>query len=192
MNKLQIRIAAFAVLALALVCSGCHVSGKVEQGRVIAYDRNAERVTLIPESRTANQPDPGVLPPVTVQTPSDPQEMGPAPVAGKLMMLDLKNRRLVVFDAATQGFRTFQYAPVEERRNVTKAPASPSVDRDHKTITIYSRANRTTVTIAASDEMLALPDDAWKFGDVVRYYYKDPARAVRFMNVTRTDLSSSK
>ena len=51
---------------------------------------------------------------------------------------------------------------------------------------------RLVITIAASAEMLALPDDTWKFGDVVRYYYKDPARAVRFMNVTRTDLSSSK
>jgi hypothetical protein len=34
-----------------------------------------------------------------------------------------------------------------------------------------------------------MPDDTWKIGDEVRYYYKDPAQALRLMNVTRTDLN---
>jgi hypothetical protein len=36
-----------------------------------------------------------------------------------------------------------------------------------------------------------MPADTWRAGDVVRYYYKDPAQALRLMNVTRTDLSNA-
>lgn len=178
-----------AAIAILLISSGCGISGKVEQGRVIAYDRDSGRVTLIPESPDSTR-GPGVLPPVTVRTPADPAEMGPEPAAGKLLLIDPKSRELVVFDPATQGFRRFSYTVLEERRNAAAAP--PAVDRARKTIRIYSRADRMALTIAASDEMLALADDTWRFGDVVRYYYKDPAQALRFMNVTRTDLSSSK
>jgi hypothetical protein len=39
--------------------------------------------------------------------------------------------------------------------------------------------------------MLAMPAGTWRAGDVVRYYYKDPARALRLMNVTATDLAKA-
>ncbi len=184
-------IAAAGLIVILLAASGCNVSGKVEQGRVIAYDRQAELVTLIPESLAPGAPGPGVLPPVTVKIPADPDEMGPAPAPGKLMRLDTKARSLVVFDSATQSFRTIQYTPIAERRKVTKAPRSPAVDRVRKTITVFSPEQHAVITFAASDDLLALPDDTWKSGDVVRYYYKDPGQALRFMNVTSTDLSKS-
>jgi hypothetical protein len=117
--------------------------------------------------------------------------MGPAPAAGKLMLLDSKNRQIVVYDDAARSFRTIAYTPVAERRNLAKTPKSPAVDPVRKTITVYSPAERVAVTFAASDELLALPADTWKFGDVVRYYYKEPGQALRLMNVTKTDLSKS-
>ena len=36
-----------------------------------------------------------------------------------------------------------------------------------------------------------MPADTWQGGDVVRDYYKNPAQALRLMNVTKTDLSKS-
>jgi hypothetical protein len=190
MSPLNRWIAALAAMVLLLAASGCQVTGQVEQGRVIAFDKKAELVTLIPEARLA-QSAAGILPPVTVKLPEDPEEKGPAPAAGKLMSVDPKSRRLVVFDAALNGFRTIEYTPVSEQRNVKKTPAAPAVDRAHKTITVYSPEQHALITFPASEEQLAMPDDTWRSGDVVRYYYKDPDQAMRFMNVTKTDLSKS-
>jgi hypothetical protein len=47
------------------------------------------------------------------------------------------------------------------------------------------------ITFPVSDELLAMPVETWRSGDVVRYYYKDPAHALRLMNVTQTDLYKS-
>jgi hypothetical protein len=176
-------IAALAAIAALFAASGCEVSGKVEQGRVIAYDKKADLVTLIPE--------PGVLPPVTVKTPADPDEMGPVPAAGKLMRVDSKARQIVIYETASHGFRTISYTPIAQRSNVMKAPKTPAVDRAKKTITVYSPEQHVLVTFAGSEELLAMPDDTWRSGDVVRYYYKEPVQALRMMNVTRTDLSKS-
>jgi hypothetical protein len=176
-----------AIIPLALAC-GCDVSGRVEQGRVVAYDRKTELVTLIPESAPGDAA-PGVLPPVTVKTPADPDEMGPAPVPGNLMRVDTARHLLTVFDPAAQAFRTIPYTPLAERRDVAKAPSAPPVDRARKTITVYSPEQHLLVTFPASDDLLALPDDTWQPGDLVRYYYRQPRQALRFMNVTRTDLS---
>lgn len=183
-------IAAVAAIVILLLASGCQASGKVEQGRVIAFDKKAELVTLIPESLIPGESAPGVLPPITVKTPENPEEMGPAPVPGKLMRVDTKEQQVVIFESATKAFRTIPFQPIAEQHNVSKSPKSP-VDRVKKTITVFSREQKLTVTFAASDELLAMPDDTWRPGDVVRYYYKDPAQALRFMNVTRTDLTKS-
>jgi len=177
-----------AVTAALMLLVSCGNFGRVEQGRVIAYDAQARRVTLIP---TASGNSPGTLPPLTIETPTDPNEMGPEPAAGGLMLLDTRARRIVVYDAAQGAFRTIRYTPLEERRNVSKAPRAPVVDRAKSRITLYASDTHALVTFGASPELLALPADTWRSGDVVRYYYKDPARALRLMNVTRTDLTKS-
>jgi len=112
-------------------------------------------------------------------------------LAGGLLILDAKNRRIVIYDRGTQAFRTFPYTPLAERRNVAKSPGPPVVDRGKKTITLFAAKDRTLITFGASDELLAMPADTWQAGDVVRYYYKDPGQALRLMNVTRTDLSKA-
>jgi len=169
------------VLPVWLMLVACGSLGKVEQGRVIAYDQHTKRVTLIRE--------PNVLPPVTIDAPNDPDEMGPAPSAGGLIAVDSAHRRLVVYDRTTQSLKTIAYTPLIERRNIAKSPGPPLVDRTGKTITFYAASDHELITIAASDDLLAMPSDTWRAGDVVRYYYKDPSRALRLMNVTKTDLS---
>lgn len=186
------RRTTLALLAAALALAGCGPLGKVEQGRVIAYDPQTRQVTLIRDAAAAaTRSGPGVLPPVTIEAPTDPSEMGPAPAAGGLMLLDAKNRRIVIYDRATQAFRTIPYTPLAERRNVAKSPGPPVVDRARKTITLYAAKDRTLITFGASDDLLAMPADTWRAGDVVRYYYRDPAQALRLMNVTQTDLSNA-
>lgn len=190
MNTVKSWVAALAAL-VALAASGCDVSGKVEQGRVVAYDRKAQIATLIPESLAPGGSSPGVLPPVTIKLPDDPDQRGPAPSPGRLMRIDTKAHCLTVFEAASQSFRIIPYTPIAEQHRVAKAPASPAVDRVRKTITVFSPEQHVLVTFAASDDLLALPADTWKSGDVVRYYYRTPEQAWRFMNVTRTDLAKS-
>jgi hypothetical protein len=187
---MRTAVIALAASGMALALAGCGKMGQVEQGRVIAYDAQTRRVTLIRESPGARS-NPGVLPPVTVEAPADPNEMGPAPAAGGLLLLDTRQRRIVIYDRARQSFRTIHYAPLAERHNVPKNAVPSAVDRGGKTVTIYSPKEHTLITFPVSDELLAMPVDTWRSGDVVRYYYKDPAHALRLMNVTQTDLSKS-
>jgi hypothetical protein len=107
------------------------------------------------------------------------------------MRVDLNNRKVVVYEAATNSLRTIPYTLIEEKHNVPKAGALPTIDKAKGTITVYSRDDKTAVTFTATDEMLAMPADTWKGGDEIRYYFRDLGQALRMMNVTRTDLSKS-
>ena len=98
---------------------------------------------------------------------------------------------MVVYDRSSKSFRAIPYELLAEQRNVAKSPGPPVVDRARKTITLYAAKDHALITFGASDDLLAMPADTWRAGDVVRYYYKEPGRALRLMNVTRTDLSKS-
>jgi len=184
-----------ALLSLALIF-GCGF-GKVNQGRVIDYDPDNGVITMIEDSNYAEPGNPryDVLPPVTVRVPSDPDNMGPAPEPGRLMRLDIQNKQVVFFDPAAQQLKTIQYTLIEQHDNVFSDDARveeaelPSVDRDKGTITVYSPRTRELVTFSVPDEYLALPEDTWKAGDEIRYYYKVPGQALRLMNITKMDLT---
>ncbi|MDR3698291.1 MAG: DUF4881 domain-containing protein [Candidatus Sulfopaludibacter sp.] len=183
----------FLVGAAALWIAGCNGMGSVEQGRVIGYDRTSGQVTLIRDSTGGKAPQAlyDALPPVSVKSPGDPQEMGPEPQAGKLMGLDLNNRLITIYDSAAKQFRTIPYTPLEVRHNVARGTGFPLIDKEKRTVSLFWRDEHTVITFPASDDLLALPADTWKGGDVVRYYFKSPGQALRMMNVTRTDLSKS-
>lgn len=191
MSARTLRLVLLGAATLSL--AACGNFGKVEQGRVIAYDKKTGEVVMILDSTDGQAPKPvyDALPPASVKAPEDPDEMGPAPAAGKLMSVDLTDHELVIYDAAARRFRTIPYTPVEERHNVAKGTGLPAVDKVKKTITVYCAAAKASVTFAAPDDLLAMPADTWKTGDEVRYYFKDPAQALRMMNVTKTDLSKS-
>ena len=69
-----------------------------------------------------------------------------------------------------------------------KGKKFPLVEKDKKAITIYSGRQKLLTTFSLPDEYFALPDDTWEAGDEVRVYYKEPGKALRFMNITRTDI----
>ncbi len=173
---------------------GCGEQGKVEQGRVIAFDKAKETVTFIVDTKhdTANPDYSGA--PLTFALPKEPMERGEDPKAGMRMKLDTKSREIVIYDPATKSMKKIAYTLIDQKENVAKnsplvvEKKFPIVDKEKKAITVYSGRQKLLVTFSVPEEYMALPADTWEAGDEVRIYYKEPGKAARFMNITRTDI----
>lgn len=189
-----------SILALASLI-GCSDFGKVDQGRVVAYDKDSGKVTFIRDKKgEPMNPDYSGLPAVTYAIPTNPEEMGPAPKAGLRMKLDTQKSQIVLYDPQTQAFKTIGFKIHDIQENVDrdhplvfdqaakKAKTFPVVDKAKKTVTIYSSRQKMLVTFSVPDEYMALPDSAWDAGDEVRVYYKEDGKALRFMNISKTDI----
>jgi hypothetical protein len=189
------------VIGWCLSLLGCTELGKVDQGRVIAYDKEKGLVTMIRDVKhEARNPDYNHLPPVTYQIPSDPSEMGAEPKAGLRMKLDTKNKQIVIFDPVSKNFKTIDYSQIDEQDNIDKnhplvmdaetgkAKKFPVVDRNKKQITVYSARQKILTTFTLPDEYFSLPDATWDAGDEVRIYYKEEGKARRLMNISKTDI----
>lgn len=182
-----------ALLPLILVF-GCGEQGKVEQGRVIGFDKAKETVTFIVDTKhdTANPDYSGA--PLTFALPKEPKERGEDPKVGMRMKLDTKSREIVIYDPATKSMKKIAYTLIDQKENVAKnsplvvEKKFPIVDKEKKAITIYSGRQKLLVTFSVPEEYMALPDNTWEAGDEVRIYYKEPGKAARFMNITRTDI----
>jgi Domain of unknown function (DUF4881) len=182
-----------AILPLVLVC-GCGEQGKVDQGRVIAFDKAKETVTFIIDVKhdTANPDYSGA--PITFALPKDPAERGEDPKAGLRMKLDTQAREIVIYDPASKSMKKIAYTLIDQKENVGKnSPLVedkkfPMVDKEKKAITVYSGRQKLLVTFSVPEEYLTMPDNTWEAGDEVRIYYKEPGKAARFMNITKTDI----
>jgi len=185
-----------AIPALLILAAGCgEQQGKVEQGRVIAADKTQKTITMIKDIKhELNKPVYNQVPPVFYALPTDPNEMGPAPKAGKLMEVDHKTREIVIFDDATQNFKRIKYSPIDEKEGVTlRSPLVagkkfPVVDRAKKAITVFDKRKGLLITFTLPEEYFALPDNTFGFGDEVRVYAKVPGKALRLMNISETDI----
>ncbi len=182
-----------AILTVVLVL-GCGEQGKVEQGRVIGFDSAKETVTFIHDVKAdPGNPDYSGAP-LTFSLPKDPKDRGEDPKAGMRMKLDTKAKEIVIYDPATKGFKKISYTLIDQKEKVAKddplvqGKKFPMVDRTKKAITIYSGRQKLLSTFSVPDEYLALPDDTWEAGDEVRIYYKEPGKALRFQNITKTDI----
>jgi hypothetical protein len=193
-NKRNGLMTVLLALPLMLV-AGCGEYGKVDQGRVIKYDKEKRLVTLIQDSRAEpGNPDYNTLPPHSYALPTDAHETGPEPKAGLRMKLDVDNDDIVIFDPATQNFKTIHFKLVEKKTGVERSDPLvtgkkfPLVDKGKKTITIYSGRQKILETFVVPDEYIDLPEYTWDAGDEVRIYYKEPGKARRFMNISKTDI----
>ena len=173
---------------------GCGDMGKVEQGRVIAFDKGKGTVTFIRDVKgDAANPDYSGAP-LTFALPKEPSERGADPKVGLRLKLDTKAKQIVIFDAATQGSKEIAYTLIDQKENLAKddplvaGKKFPQVDKAKKAITIYSARQKILTAFSVPDEYLDLPDNTWDAGDEVRVYYKQPGQALRFMNVTKTDI----
>ncbi|MBF0259358.1 MAG: DUF4881 domain-containing protein [Desulfamplus sp.] len=194
------RMRKFAGLTLAvaavMVITGCNDMGQVTQGRVIAYDKESKQVTFIEDKNTHMKEAPiyTTLPPVVFTTPADKNEMGGHPSVGQRMKLDVDKNEIDIFDIATQQFKAIPYTLIERKDHVgkedplVKDKKFPIVDRAAKTIQIFSKRQKILVTFSLPDEYFSLPDETWAAGDEVRIYYKEKGKALRMMNITKTDI----
>lgn len=174
---------------------GCSEYGKVDQGRAVAYDKDKKVVTLIRDKKAdAQNPDYSYLPPLTYTMPVDPNETGPEPKIGGRMKLDTAASQIVIYDPATQNFKTIAIKILDQQENVdkvhplVKGKTFPLVDKDKKFVTIYSSRQKLLVTYTMPDEYFAMADSTWDAGDECRIYYKEEGKALRFMNVSKTDI----
>lgn len=197
MGRTLLSLASAGLLVLLVGCSGF---GRVEQGQVIAYDRTSGVITLIRDSNYKDPANPrfDLLPPVSLRIPQNPAEMGPEPEAGRLLSLDWKQGRVVIFDPVTESLKEFSVTVLDVQTRVARDDARlggrkfPVVDRARGTVTVMLPRQRTIVTFRPPEDCLGLPEDTWKVGDEVRYYYKDPSQALRLMNVSKTDVGATK
>lgn len=193
MGKKLSWLTLLAILPVILAL-GCGEMGKVEQGRVIGFDNAKATVTFIHDVKAdAGNPDYSGAP-LTFALPKDPMDRGEDPKAGMRMKLDPKAKEIVIYDPATQGFKKITYTLIDQKEGVAKddplvaGKKFPMVDRTKKAITVYSGRQKLLATFSVPDEFLSLPDNTWEAGDEVRVYFKEPGKALRFQNITKTDI----
>ena len=194
MAKRSIWLCVAALLPLVLAL-GCGELGKVDQGRVVAFDSAKGTVTLIQDKKAEpGKPDYNTLPPHTYQIPKDPDEMGPEPKAGLRMKLDLDKKVITIYDPETKTFKDITFEIVEQKTGVGRDnplvadKKLPAVDKDKKTLTIYSGRQKLYAVVTLPEEYLDRPASTWDAGDEVRVYYKEPGKALRLMNISKTDI----
>ncbi len=185
------RNAMLAALAVTLL-AGCGDFGEVEQGIVVQSD--GERLTMVLDSNPGDARYDRV-PPVVVAIPEKASQMGPTPEAGGLISLDTQAQTLTVYNAATKDLLTIPFELVDLQTGVfpddsrVADSGAPKIDAAAGTVTLYAPRTRELATIKVAPEYLTLPAETWKAGDEVRYYYKNPAQALRMMNVSKTNVS---
>jgi hypothetical protein len=200
MIKKCILIALFCLTAAALIFGCSKDYGKVDQGRVIDFDREKGTVTLIRDLKTdPGNPEYTQLPPLTYTLPKNYGDVGSEPKTGYRMKLDAKKSQIIIFEPNVKNFKTIDYKLIKKTDGVEKddpfvydkatgkEKEFPVIDKSAKTITIYSRRQKILTTFAVADEYLELPAKTWEAGDDVRIDYKEDGKALRFTNISRTD-----
>lgn len=202
--KVKHILLVMAAIGLVLPLVGCSGDNKVEQGRVVGVEKNAEgkvtKIDLIHDSAMDPQnPVYDVVPPATFTMPKDPAETGPEPRPGQRMKLDTDKKEIVIYDLNTKKLEhiainiTDLQKSVDANHQLVKGKDFPLIDLDKKSITIYSPRQKMLCTFTPPDMYLdqnKYQPSTWLAGDEVRLTYKDADRyqALRFMNISRTDI----
>ena len=196
------RVYLLTIILLPLVClTGCFEKGQVDQGRVVAFDKDKHTAVIIRDkSNDSQNPDYSYLPPLSYSLPTEHLDMGPDPKVGGRMKLDVEKSQIVIFNPAIQNFETIKINILDKKENIEKqdplvydvekksAKKLPSVDKEKGTVTIYSGRQKLLVTFSVPEPYLAMPENTWDSGDEARIYYKEAGKAIRFMNITKTDI----
>jgi hypothetical protein len=197
----RIGLALLSLLLPALL-AGCQEYGKVVQGRTVAYDKDKKIVTIIRETAHDRlNPRYNALPPMTFQLPTDPKETGPEPKAAQRIEFKPEQNQITIYDAATQTFKTIDFVekadiksninrddPLVNDAATGKPKNYPIIDKEKKTITIYSRRLKQLATFKVPDQYFGMPESTWDAGEEVRIFYREDGKAARFQNMSKTDI----
>lgn len=183
---ITVLLASWALLA-------CGEYGKVDQGRVIAFEN--DQVTVIEDKNMDPlDPDYSILPPHTYSMPTIANERGANPAAGLRLKIDVDQKYIKIFNINTQSIEDLDIEILDVQKDL--APEHPLVtskdfpviDKLKNAITIYSPRQRLLVTFVVPSEYIDWSPNTWEAGDEVRIYWKDKGQALRFMNITKTDI----
>ena len=170
-----------------VACSGDY-KHTVEQGRCVKFADDT--VTFVRDGNT----DPRHAPVyenkvLTFKMPVDPKEKGPEPVPGSLISFNADKKEVAVF--INDSMQTVPVEVVNVQKGVpshnsaVKDKKFPMVNKDKNEVTLY--LNRTLATLKIPGVLPA--DEAfWTAGDSVRVFFKEKGQALRYMNITKTNI----
>lgn len=197
-RKLLLTLLPAAVLALA----GCSDYGQVVQGRTVAFkdEGGVKTVTFIKDAGIDDaHPQYTVLPAESFTLPTDPAEIGQLPKVGLRMKIDTDKKIITMYNPEKGAFEELMFELVQNDTGVTPQhplvvdKKFPVVNAAERTVTIFSRRQSLLSTIRLSEADFSRYKEAdWDAGDEVRMYYKEQGKALRYMNVSRTDLTKAK
>ena len=195
-----------AAAGLILGTTGCDPSkyGKVEQGRVVGFDADKREVTVVHDSAMDPvHPVYDVMPAVVFTLPTDAAEVGPLPKAGQRLKLDIEKKEIELYDVHKKDLVYLPIEIVDLQQKIDKthplvydasaktAKPFPVIDAEKKTVTVYSGRQQTLCTFIIPEgytDRNQYPLSTWDSGDEVRIYFKTEGKALRFMNISKTDI----
>jgi hypothetical protein len=207
----KLLLPALLVLAVFML-AGCGDYGKVDQGVVVAFDKEKSTVLIVPDTNTELS-KPGkynILPVREYKLPEDPLERGADPSPGLRTSIDIEGKTITMYNPEKKAFDVIPILEVvEDNRNVDVRrrhkqvweinPATgrgapkkfPIINREKQTIELYAidLKRHTIIRLAEEDKERYKEDWMWNSGCEVRMYYREPGKSLRFMNITKTDIT---
>lgn len=163
--KLSCRIVVLSLLALSLFASAA--LAETIMGRVVAFDKAKRIITVVKDANNDKANPDFQLPPVSFELPSDVDRVK----AGKRIKLDLKENKLKYFDDASVSFKTIDFTLVEKKEGIEAEDpivansSFPAIDKEKKTVSIFSRRQKVLTIISVPDDALNLPVNVYDSGD---------------------------
>lgn len=186
------------VLGLTTFLAACNFEGGVEQGRCVAFNPEAKTMTIVVDV-THDQFNPHYSGGAhTYKLPAAPGEMGPTPVVGGRLMIDLTKNTVLIYDNDAKTVREIPVQFVDVEKNIQpKHPkvagkTFPVVDKEQQTVTVYSSRLSALITFKVPASEIDLPVYAWTAGNEMRVAFRtsDKDQAIRIMNVSKTNIFS--
>lgn len=159
------KVVVFGLFIVSLFASAA--VAETIMGRVVDFDKAKRIITIVKDANKDKANPDFQLPPVSFELPSDVDRVK----AGKRIKLDLKENKLKYFDDASASFKTIDFTLVEKKEGIEAedpivANASfPAIDKEKKTVAIYSRRQKVLTIISVPDEALELPVKTYDSGD---------------------------
>lgn len=158
------------IMLMSAVALGCLTSVALAEevmGRCVAFDKAKNTITIIKDTNN-NKVNPNFqLPPATYELPGGAE----AVKVGKRIDLDTKASKLKYYDDLSHSFKTIDFTLVEKKEAVEPSDALvasakfPVINKDKKTVSIYSKRQKMLTVISVSADAAALSESIYDSGD---------------------------